>query len=121
MQLLPTGLAYFAEVARTGSVTRAADTLRVAPAAISRQIAKLEADLGLALFDRKPRGMVLTDAGARLVAHARRSEAESAALVDEPVPGRTTRHGPSSWRARRGSADDSCPGRWPGSAATIPT
>ncbi|MBB3053493.1 DNA-binding transcriptional LysR family regulator [Prauserella isguenensis] len=83
MQLLPTGLAYFAEVARTGSVTSAADTLRVAPSAISRQIAKLEADLGLALFDRKPRGMVLTDAGARLVAHARRSEAESAALVDE--------------------------------------
>ncbi|GAA1211432.1 LysR family transcriptional regulator [Prauserella alba] len=83
MQLLPTGLAYFAEVARTGSVTRAAESLQVAPSAISRQVAKLEAELRLPLFDRKPRGMVLTDAGARLLAHTRRNEAESAALVDE--------------------------------------
>lgn len=83
MQLLPVGLTYFAEVARSGSVTEAARALTVAPSAISRQIAKLEAELGVPLFARHPRGMTLTDAGARLLAHARRTEAESAALVGE--------------------------------------
>ncbi|MBN6042264.1 LysR family transcriptional regulator [Amycolatopsis sp. 195334CR] len=83
MQLLPVGLTYFAEVARSGSVTEAARALTVAPSAISRQIAKLEAELGVPLFARHPRGMTLTDAGARLLAHARRTEAESAALIGE--------------------------------------
>ncbi|RZQ62752.1 LysR family transcriptional regulator [Amycolatopsis suaedae] len=83
MQLLPMGLTYFAEVARTGSVTDAARALTVAPSAISRQIAKLETELGVSLFARHPRGMTLTDAGARLLAHTRRTEAESAALVGE--------------------------------------
>ncbi|TLS42934.1 LysR family transcriptional regulator [Streptomyces montanus] len=88
MQLVPVSLAYFLEVARTGSVTEAAHTLNVAPSAISRQIAKLESGIGVPLFVRHPRGMTVTDAGSRLVAHARRSEAESAALVDELRTGR---------------------------------
>ncbi|MFE7277868.1 LysR family transcriptional regulator [Streptomyces sp. NPDC057623] len=83
MQLLPVNLAYFLEVARAGSVTEAARVLGVAPSAVSRQVAKLESGLGVALFDRRPRGMTLTDAGARLLAHARRTEAESVTLVDE--------------------------------------
>ncbi|MCX4908290.1 LysR family transcriptional regulator [Streptomyces sp. NBC_00878] len=87
-QLVPVSLAYFLEVARTGSVTEAARTLNVAPSAISRQIAKLESGIGVPLFTRHPRGMTVTDAGSRLLAHARRSEAESAALVDELRTGR---------------------------------
>ncbi|WEB44285.1 LysR family transcriptional regulator [Streptomyces yunnanensis] len=83
MQLMPVSLAYFLEVARTGAVTEAAQNLRVAPSAVSRQIAKLESGIGVALFVRHPRGMTLTDAGSRLLAHARRSEAESSALVTE--------------------------------------
>ncbi|WP_432179130.1 LysR family transcriptional regulator [Streptomyces sp. NBC_00063] len=88
MQLMPVGLAYFLEVARTGSVTEAAQKLQVAPSAVSRQIAKLESGTGVALFVRHPRGMTMTDAGSRLLAHARRSEAESTALVDELRTGR---------------------------------
>ncbi|KMS68314.1 LysR family transcriptional regulator [Streptomyces viridochromogenes] len=88
MQLLPVNLAYFLEVARAGSVTDAAQVLGVAPSAVSRQIAKLESGLGTALFDRRPRGMALTDAGARLLVHARRAEAESATLVEELRAGR---------------------------------
>lgn len=88
MQLVPVNLVYFLEVARTGSVSEAAQTLNVAPSAISRQIAKLEAGIGVPLFVRHPRGMTVTDAGSRLLAHARRSEAESAALVDELRTGR---------------------------------
>lgn len=88
MQLMPVSLAYFLEVARTGSVTEAAQKLQVAPSAVSRQIAKLESGTGVALFVRHPRGMTMTDAGSRLLAHARRSEAESTALVDELRTGR---------------------------------
>lgn len=88
MDLLPVSLSYFLEVARTGSVSEAAHSLTVAPSAISRQIAKLESAVGVPLFVRHPRGMTLTDAGSRLLAHARRSEAESSALVRELRTGR---------------------------------
>lgn len=88
MQLLPVNLAYFLEVARTGSVTEAAHALNVAPSAISRQIAKLESGIGVPLFARHPRGMTLTEAGSRLLAHARRTETESTTLVEELRTGR---------------------------------
>ncbi|GAA3798872.1 LysR family transcriptional regulator [Streptomyces phyllanthi] len=88
MQLVPVSLTYFLEVARTGSISEAAQTLNVAPSAISRQIAKLESGIGVPLFVRHPRGMTVTDEGSRLLAHARRSEAESASLVDELRTGR---------------------------------
>jgi DNA-binding transcriptional LysR family regulator len=81
-------LAYFLEVARTGSVTEAAHALNVAPSAISRQVAKLESGIGVPLFARHPRGMTLTDAGSRLLAHARRTETESTTLVEELRTGR---------------------------------
>ncbi|KPH97899.1 transcriptional regulator, LysR family [Actinobacteria bacterium OK074] len=88
MQLVPVSLGYFVEVARTGSVSAAAQALNIAPSAISRQIAKLESGVGVPLFVRHPRGMTVTDAGARLLAHARRTDAESAALVRELRTGR---------------------------------
>lgn len=56
-------LRYFAEVAKTGSLRRASETLLVAPSAISRQIANLEQSLGTQLFERSFRGMVPTEAG----------------------------------------------------------
>lgn len=83
MQLLPIGVVYFTEVARTGSVSEAAARLTVAQSAISRQIAKLESGIGVPLFVRHPRGMTLTDAGTRLLAHVRRSEVESTTLIDD--------------------------------------
>jgi DNA-binding transcriptional LysR family regulator len=56
-------LRYFHEVARLGSVRRAADLLHVAPSAVSRQIAQLEADLDAVLFFRSKAGVALTHAG----------------------------------------------------------
>jgi len=47
--------------------------LHVAASALSRQIAGLEAQLGTPLFERHPRGMVLTAAGEILAVHARRT------------------------------------------------
>lgn len=54
---------YFQAVAETGSLRKAADRLRIASSAISRQISILEEELGTPLFERVARGMVLTGAG----------------------------------------------------------
>lgn len=62
-------LRYFQEVARTGSVRKASETLFVASSAVNRQILKLESELGMELFDRLPGGMRLNVAGARLLKH----------------------------------------------------
>ncbi|QEI08017.1 LysR family transcriptional regulator [Pigmentiphaga aceris] len=75
-------LRYFMEVARSGSLSAASATLHVAISAISRQIAKLEEQVGTPLFERAPRGMVLTDAGRLLLAHARRMALESDAVLN---------------------------------------
>jgi DNA-binding transcriptional LysR family regulator len=66
-------LRYFYHVGRTGSLTAAADKLHVAVSAVSRQIAKLEEETGVPLFERRARGMLLTPAGEVLMAYARRS------------------------------------------------
>ncbi len=56
-------LRYFWTVASTGSVASAAAKLRVSPPAVSVQIQALEHTMGQALFDRKGRSLVLTEAG----------------------------------------------------------
>lgn len=63
-------LAYFLEAARQRNFTRAAARLRLAQAALSEQIRKLEADVGAALFHRGRRESVLTAAGETLRHHA---------------------------------------------------
>ncbi len=61
----------FVHVAELGSFTRAASVLRVAQPALSRQVRALEIELRQPLFDRNGRGVTLTPAGARLLAHGR--------------------------------------------------
>ncbi|MFW5679212.1 MAG: LysR family transcriptional regulator [Pseudomonadota bacterium] len=56
-------LRYFREVAHEGNLTRAAARLNVAASALSVQIQKLEAQLGQALFERRGKQLVLTEAG----------------------------------------------------------
>ena len=56
-------LNYVDEVARSGSIRKAADRLNVTASAVNRRIADLEDELGAALFDRQPRGVRLTAAG----------------------------------------------------------
>jgi DNA-binding transcriptional LysR family regulator len=63
-------LRYFNEVAKSGSIRKAADRLHVAPSAISRQIAQLEHEVDAVLFERSKSGLQLTVAGEVL---ARRS------------------------------------------------
>lgn len=63
-------LAIFHQVARSGSISRAAEQLHISQPAISKQLREFEARQGLALFDRLPRGMRLTEAGRLLAGYA---------------------------------------------------
>ena len=56
-------LQYFIEVSEAESVTRAAQRLHIAQPALTRHMRSLERDLGVRLFDREGRGIVLTNAG----------------------------------------------------------
>lgn len=58
---------YLHEAARLGSMRAAADLLEVAVSSVSRQIAQLEAELGVALIEHGRRAIMLTDAGRLLV------------------------------------------------------
>jgi LysR family nitrogen assimilation transcriptional regulator len=61
----------FLTVAELGTVSKAALRLRVAQPALSRQIIGLEQELGLRLFDRVGRRLLLTGEGAQLIAGCR--------------------------------------------------
>lgn len=64
-------LQYIDEVARCGSIRKAAGRLNVASSAINRQILALEEEFGAPLFERMPRGLRLTAAGELCVEHIR--------------------------------------------------
>ncbi|MFP5077737.1 LysR family transcriptional regulator [Rhizobium sp. YIM 134829] len=64
-------LLYIDEIARCGSIRKAADHLNVASSAINRQILALEEELGTQIFERLPRGLRLTAAGELCVEHIR--------------------------------------------------
>lgn len=82
-------LRYFLAVVESGSVTRAAASALVAQPSLSRQLRRLERDLGVALFDRDGGRLRLSPAGERfvpiardLVTRADRARAAAAALRD---------------------------------------
>jgi LysR family transcriptional activator of nhaA len=63
-------LRYFWAVAHEGNLTRAADHLCVSQSALSIQIQKLETSLGHALFERRGKQLILTEAGQIALDHA---------------------------------------------------
>jgi DNA-binding transcriptional LysR family regulator len=81
--LVPASLRYTDQVARSGSIQKAAKELNVAASAIDRQILLLEQDLGVELFERMPRGMRLTPAGDALVTLARRWRSDERRIVSD--------------------------------------
>lgn len=65
-------LRVFLEVAKLGSVTRAAEALHLTPPAVSMQLKEVEAQVGLLLFDRSGRTLSLSTAGEYFVVHAKK-------------------------------------------------
>ncbi|MFJ6250558.1 MULTISPECIES: LysR family transcriptional regulator [unclassified Streptomyces] len=89
----------FTAVARTGNLTAAAERLHLAQSTVTAQVKALEKELDLRLFDRLPRGVVLTSAGCEVLAQAEtmleaesrlRAVAASVGGADGRVTGRVT-------------------------------
>jgi DNA-binding transcriptional LysR family regulator len=70
MELDVRRLFLLAEIAEHGSLTGAAEAMMYTTSAVSQQMRRLEAEADQTLFERHARGVVLTDAGAALVARA---------------------------------------------------
>jgi DNA-binding transcriptional LysR family regulator len=84
-------LRIFHTAAESGSFTHAADRLSMSQSAVSRQVSALEDDLGLKLFIRHARGLVLTEVGEQLFRTAHRmhwelQQVESAMTESQEVP-----------------------------------
>ncbi|MCA8928558.1 MAG: LysR family transcriptional regulator [Alphaproteobacteria bacterium] len=69
-------LTYLLEVARIGSIRKAADALAITPSALNRRILALEEELGAPVFERLPRGVRLNTAGEILIHHIRNQASE---------------------------------------------
>jgi DNA-binding transcriptional LysR family regulator len=59
------GVGVFAAIVESGTFARAADRLALTPSGVSRAVARLEARVGVRLFDRSPRDVTLTEEGRR--------------------------------------------------------
>ncbi|MDR3494722.1 MAG: LysR family transcriptional regulator [Ancalomicrobiaceae bacterium] len=64
-------LLYINEIAKCGSIRKAAERMNVASSAINRQILALEDEIGAPIFERLPRGLRLTSVGELCVEHVR--------------------------------------------------
>lgn len=63
-------LRYFVAVAEQGSVSAAARVLSISQSSVTEAVKELELDLGVELFDRRAKGMVITHHGQRFLRHA---------------------------------------------------
>ena len=92
------------EFAQAGSIAAAADRLFRTPSAITRQLQRLEAELGAELLDRSTKPPRLNSLGCRVLEQARdllqRTEALKSLTSSDAEP-----HGPHAHRTR------ACPGR----------
>lgn len=76
-------LKYVDEVARTGSVRKAADRLNVTPSALDRRLQDIEEEMGMPLFERHARGMRLTAAGEAFIRYIREQDSALARMRSE--------------------------------------
>jgi DNA-binding transcriptional LysR family regulator len=90
-------LRYFLTAAEKGSFSAAAESLLMAQPSLSDQIRKLEAELGVALFTRAGRRLVLTEAGRMLRPHAERTLAAAEEAVESVKEVRTLTGGTVSF------------------------
>lgn len=76
-------LRYFVAIVEAGSFTKASEMLHIAQPALSQHLRAMEADFGVQLLVRHPRGVWPTEAGARLLERAREIDARFAVLIDD--------------------------------------
>ncbi|MEU6676223.1 LysR family transcriptional regulator [Streptomyces sp. NPDC046925] len=76
-------LEYFLAIVEHGGFSKAAAALHVAQPSLSQAMANLEADLGVSLFHRMGRGVVLSEAGAELLEPSRRVLRDLTAVRDK--------------------------------------
>lgn len=81
-------LALFAAVARTGTLSRAAQETGASTATLSRRMIALEARLGRRLFHHGSRGYAVTEDGAALLSRAERMEAAAEEVAQWRMSGR---------------------------------
>ena len=74
---------YMEEIARLGSIRRAAEVLNVSASAIDKQLLRAEEELGVPLFERHPRGVRLTSAGELLMYRMRGWQKDMRAAASE--------------------------------------
>ena len=86
-------LQFFLAVARTGQLSTAARQLRSSHATVSRRIDRLESALQVKLFERNPRGYVLTGMGQRFIDTAERMEQETERLQSDLTAGAMAQRG----------------------------
>ncbi|WP_279480828.1 LysR family transcriptional regulator [Aureimonas sp. SK2] len=86
-------LQFFLAVARTGQLSAAARLLRTNHVTVSRRLDRLEKDLGVRLFERSPRGYMLTALGERLVERAGAMERDAAVFAEAATEGPTSPRG----------------------------
>ena len=99
----------FDEVARRGSIRKAAESLHLTAAAVHQQILNLEEQVGTQLFDRLPRGMQLTTAGEIMVAAVRRSQRDVDSAMAQVEDLRALRRGHISLAVSHSSAEQLVP------------
>lgn len=76
-------LRYVDEVARTGSIRKAAEKLNVTASALNRRVLDIEEELGEPLFERHARGMRLTAAGEAFLRYVRAESSNLARMLSE--------------------------------------
>ena len=74
---------YIDEIAKVGSIRKAAETLSITPSALNRRILTIEEELGVPLFERLPRGVRLSTAGELFIHQIRRQMSEMEQLKSQ--------------------------------------
>jgi len=76
-------LRYVDQVARSGSIRKAAEVLNITPSALNRRVMDIEEELGAQLFERQPRGMRLTAAGEVFARFCRKQFADAELVLSQ--------------------------------------
>jgi DNA-binding transcriptional LysR family regulator len=104
----------FTTLARTESFTTAAAELHLAQSTVTVQIRALEKELGARLFDRLPRGALITEVGRRLL-----DEAEGVLDAESRLRASAAAEGPPTGRVVVGAGETLCSARLPGVIAGL--